>query len=243
MKADQDSSLDAEYRQYDWGDCIDGTKEQLQAFGIGVGLTFPGEPEGPKRVLRARDPRGYLVVIKNCYTQEGRFTAHIYFPNWPKRPSPAWEPAFLGVEKREGFWADEYRGHDDALSAAGLICAHQFPGRPGMRKTCVTILPNGQVLDTHPQSSQPTEAKATGAKCIFRGSGKMFHVWIYISAEENDRRRALWDAAETKWRYEVQSLLRPARLRTGIAFPRVPQSFQATRSHLRLVWSTGLLEN
>lgn len=239
MKANEEDGLDARYWQYDWGDCIEGTKEQLQAFGIAVGLTFPGEPGGPKRVLRTRDPRGYLVVVKNGCTQKGNFTAHIRFPNWPERPQEEWEPAFPGVDKRRGLWADEYRGHEDALIGAGLICPTQLPGRAGMRKTCVTILPNGQVLDTHPQSSPPADAKAAGAKRVFRASGKMFHVWIYISSEERGRRWALMDAAQKKWRHKVQTLLRPARLRAETASPCVSQASQITRNHLRLVWSTG----
>lgn len=49
-----------EYYEGDGGDVIVGTKEQLQAFGLGIGRAYPGEPGGPARgrVLRLRDPRG-----------------------------------------------------------------------------------------------------------------------------------------------------------------------------------------
>ena len=45
-----------------------GTKEQLQAIGIGVGLAFPGEPGARPRQITVRDSRGWKVRIKRDHT-------------------------------------------------------------------------------------------------------------------------------------------------------------------------------
>ena len=51
------------YEQLPWGDLIYGTKPQIQNIGIAVEMAFPGEPGGPKRLLRVLDPRGSVVLI------------------------------------------------------------------------------------------------------------------------------------------------------------------------------------
>lgn len=53
------------YTECDWGDLIEGTKEQLQALELGIGLAFPGEVGGPQIELKVRDSRGYPVRVSN----------------------------------------------------------------------------------------------------------------------------------------------------------------------------------
>ena len=50
-----------EYSQCDLGDCISGTKEQLQGIGLGVGCAFPGEP-GAKRELKTQ-PNAFFATM------------------------------------------------------------------------------------------------------------------------------------------------------------------------------------
>ena len=130
------------YIECDWGDLIEGSKEQLQALGLGIGLAYPGEVGGPRLDLKVRDPRGYLVRISNSWHHDGRFTAYLGFPHWPERPKAAFLATVVrGVKKREFIWADEYVGCAAALAAAGLVRVDQLPGMPGMGKVSVTIYP------------------------------------------------------------------------------------------------------
>src|ERR1035437_8079124 len=91
-----------EYHQQIWGDYIYGTKNQLQALGIGIGLSFPGEIGGPRRILKALDPRGFLAHIDNAsWHGDGIFCASIpLFEEYP-RPEPMVQPYMPGVTKRE----------------------------------------------------------------------------------------------------------------------------------------------
>lgn len=79
------------------------------------------------------------------------------------RLTNVWEDFSPGVRKNEIWWGDRYEGTAVALSNAGLIRPDQLPGQPGMRKTTVTILPDG----TLPKGPK-TVSKEPGAKQIMR---------------------------------------------------------------------------
>jgi hypothetical protein len=203
----------ATYSECCWGDLIEGTKEQLQHLGIGVGLSFPGEVGGARRELNVRDPRGYPVRIQKVHHLEDRFTAYLSFPNWPERPSP--EPQYLphapGVKKYEYTWFDEYVGSADALAAAGLVRVDQLPGKPGMRKVRVTIFPDG-TLPTGAPTANHRAAREPGARCIERASASTYRVQVSVTKEERERRQALNKVAEDAWLRRIRALPRPARL-------------------------------
>lgn len=220
------------YTECDWGDLIEGTKEQLQALGIGVARTFPGEPGGPRFDLRTRDHRGYPVKISRKWHNDNRFSCFVVFPHWPKRPEGQWKQSSRGVMMRQLTWYDEYVGSADDLAAAGLVPLDHLPGKPGMRKMRVTILPDGGVLGpaTHSNNSH---ARSPGARMIEieSASKASYRVLIVVNTDEVQRRQAADQAAELAWRQTVRALPRPARLDL-ISRPTMAHA----RSHLRLVW-------
>lgn len=221
------------YSQYDWGDCIYGSKAQLQALGIGIGVPFPGEPGGAKRKMRTTDQRGFPVEV--CAEREGGFCASVRFPAWPSNPSfkSHKTEVYPGVLKHEEPWYDVYTGSAENLVAAGLVMPDQFPGLPGRHKVCVSIYADGRVVDL-PTTSPSTEWRVEGAKRVYR-AGKNFRVDVHLSDIAHARRDAKRQIEEFEWCRLVRSLPRPARLDQLSAAARVEVPRQ--RGHLRLVWS------
>lgn len=132
------------YELVSCGEVITGTKEQLQALGIGAGRTFPGEPGGAKRQITVRDPRGLPVRINPERWGRG-YTARISFPGleYTKDRPIDFAP---GVQKSGGRGTPTYKGTGAALVAAGLVLAHQLPGPTGVRKQRVRIRPDGSIV-------------------------------------------------------------------------------------------------
>ena len=229
-----------EYKECDWGDLISGTKEQLQAFGLGVGLAFPGELGGPRRGLRVRDPRGYPVTITRHY-RDDEFFASIHFPHWPNEPNsiPDWAPFVHGVKRQETTWSDWYKGSAAALAAAGLVRVDELPGMPGMRRVRVVILPDG-TMPSGALHATCKEARLPGAQTIERVSANSFRVGIHVSKEESERRRAAYKTARSAWLRHVRSLQRPARLQP-IAPARVEAMNAAATSAARDIGFQGML--
>jgi len=216
---------EVEYYEYDWGDYIVGSKEQLQALGIGFGCTYPGESGAPKRALRTQDLRGFEVTVRRI--SDRRYAARLSFPGWPEPPrvERVTEEVFPGVNKVEYIWHDGFTGQGEALVAAGLVHAAQLPGQPGMGKTSVRFLPDGTVF-----SGPPTANLRNCTKRIQRVSRATYEVQIDVTQEEADRRWARNEIAEHEWRQKVRAIPRPRRLQLGGA--KAP-----ARGHLRLVWS------
>lgn len=83
------SALPLEHHEYDHVERFVGTKEQLQAVGIGVGVAFPGEPGAQPRQITVRDPRGFKAQIARAYPWQGagRYRVNIHFPpaEWESR--------------------------------------------------------------------------------------------------------------------------------------------------------------
>lgn len=195
-----------EYKQLPWGDLIYGTKEQLQSIGIAVGMAFPGEPGGPKRSLRVADPRGFSAKVKAAYSGEGVFSVSIPFPG---RDRPAFVSVFAPSVKKEEFtWGDLYTGTALSLVAAGLVRYDQLPGQPGMRKTKVTILPDGS-LPTGAPTANCREAHEPGAISIYKKSKTVFEVQVIVDHAEQARRRDEHSRAEREWEARMKSLPRP----------------------------------
>jgi hypothetical protein len=221
-----------EYHQYPWGDLIYGSKAEIQALGVAAGLAFPGELGGPKRTLRARDARGFVVEIGRAYDGE-RYCASIRMPG---REDPSfrapWEPFCEGVQKRCWGASDNYRGSAVALIAAGLVQDGQLPGQSGMRKVRVTINAHGTVVDGPKNANLSTTARAAGARVIEKCGKATFIVSVKVSEEERKRRWNEMMAARAAWERRMAALPRPLPLTVlaGVSRPRKP-------SHLRLVWS------
>ena len=201
-----------EYRQLIWGDLIYGTKDQIQALGIGEGLSFPGEIGGPRNTLKVPDPRGFPVWIKDAsYHGEGAFVASIRLFEECPRPEPIAQPYAPGVTKCEFSYFDEYRGTAEALAACGMVRLNQLPGQPGMRKVSVRILPDGSVHGG-PPTAYCAEAKAPGAKLIQRAGVDMFRVEVRITPEQCQQRQEHQEIATREWEERIRALPRPAPL-------------------------------
>ena len=220
-----------EYHQQIWGELIYGTKDQIQALGLGVGLSFPGEFGGPRKTLKVTDPRGFLARIEiSSWHGEGTFLAKIpLFEEYP-RPEPMAQPYVPGVTKREGSWFDEYCGTAEALAASGLVQLNQFPGQTGMRKTRVRILPDGSELGG-PSTANCAETKNPGAKIIERAAVGIFRVRVRVAKEQEQQRDERRRIAELEWELRIQALPRPAPLSENRA------GIPVRRTHLKLVWS------
>lgn len=200
------------YDQLPWGDLIYGTKEQLQGIGIAAGMAFPGEPSGPKRILRVTDPRGLTAKVEaSTWDGEGIFSASISFPG-RDRPERGHVTDFApGVSKLEAAWGDIFTGTAESLSSAGLVRRDQLPGQPGMRKTKVTILPDGS-LPTGAPTANCREAKEPGSIHIYRKSKSTYCVHVKLPEDEQVRRREEHARAEREWENRMMSLPRPAPL-------------------------------
>lgn len=199
------------YSQLPWGDLIYGTKDQLQSIGIAVGMPFPGEPCGVKRTLYVLDPRGFRTRIEKAFFgSEGFYSASIPFPG-RKRDAEQWEDFPCGVRKCSTYsLVDKYIGTADALVAAGLVRADQLPGKPGMRKVRVTILPDGSVQMG--ATSNCSEARNPGAKLIEVAPKNTFRVSVLIQKDEARNRSEESNRANLEWEARMRALPRPAPL-------------------------------
>jgi hypothetical protein len=205
-----DPAYGLEYNHYAWGEFIYATKAQLQSFGIGVGLAFPGEPGGPSRKMTVMDPRGFSTTLDIAFDGE-RYGARIQFPGREKQLGL--RTKFVpGVEKRSEYeWFDEYIGTAEALAAVGLAPLEHFPGQPGMRKMRVTIfadgtVPTGAPTVRHRRSEEP------GAKMIQRASKTTFRVRVIVAQEDRERRAESTRHADEDYKARMQALPRPGRL-------------------------------
>jgi hypothetical protein len=188
-----------------WGELHYGSMRDLQEIGIGVGKTFPVSQDG-RRTLRTLDPRGFQCRIMLSGPQpnsggEAIFLARIEYPGRDGCSPPSMDFAH-GVVLVRASHANTYKGSMASLEAAGLVKREHFPGAPGMSRTCVRILPGGEVLQPHPPSNLAHMARAMGAKCIER-TGKQFLVTQYLSYEETQERssaeKQAWLALEKQW--------------------------------------------
>lgn len=200
-----------EYNQLPWGDLIYGTKNQLQSIGIGPEVAFPGETNGPKRVLRVTDPRGFIAKVE-ATDSKGRdlFVASISFPG-RERPQHRSYDFANGVRKVEMIWGDLFTGTAESLSAAGIVRCDQLPGQPGMRKVTVTILADGSLPKGAP-TANCSKAKEPGSKLIHKKSKTTYEVCVTAPRHEQDRRRDKDLKAHREWEDRMQALPRPAPL-------------------------------
>jgi hypothetical protein len=205
-----------EYRELPWGDLIYGTKEALQAIGIGFGLAFPGEVSGPKRELTTTDPRGFKCNITDgTHRSDGAYCASIKFPDRePPEVLGGWKHFAPGVQRKAQIWTDDFVGTANDLVAAGLVPEGFFPGHPGMRKTAVTILPDGSipqgVATTNP--NQRRDRCKPGVKCVTKASKNHYCVSLRINDELGELRSKAEVEARDDWVKQMDSLPRPPRL-------------------------------
>lgn len=177
-----------------WGEHWQGTKAQLQAIGIGVGLSFPGEGGVTARsTIHTKDRRGVSVDIQyRHWGAAGQYLASSnYRPGARKRAEVNRRNALAvaldhGVMQfRHQARSDEYVGTGPALVALGLVRADELPGAPGKGKTMVTFDANGART---PQGSNGDGRP--GGRQIFRRGRARFALLISLPVDVSSDRRA-----------------------------------------------------
>lgn len=203
-----------QYKELLWGDLIYGTKHLLQKIGIGKGVLFPGEEGGPKKKFSTVDPRGFgCVVAEASHMGNEIFSASIRFPGRERQYGLSdWEYFAPGVQRKVIHWSDEFIGTADDLIAASIVPPGYFPGLPGMRKTRVTILPDGSLPQGAPTSNFCRSERGAGTKSIERASRTKFRVTLTIPEELAEQRSEAFAKADAEWEQKMLHLPRPPRL-------------------------------
>lgn len=167
----------------------EGTKDQLQAVGLGVGLDFP-EGGSPRKEIRCKCPVGFEVKISRHYGAAERLAGRYRAISWYVEeahtlPDQTVEIA-PGVLQFVCGWGnthkDIFQGSAEALVAAGLARLDQFPGQIGRNKSQCTYRIDG--------SQQPTSARDRSFM-IKRKSKDCFVIERYVSKVEATLRKAI----------------------------------------------------
>lgn len=237
--------------QHWFRDCSEewvGTKAQLQAEGLGVGMRFPGEPGAPERV-QCKCPLGFDVRISIPTHEPVKAAAGIFTALSPYLPREedffeSNEPTLFAPGVMLEPWPswstgrDTYVGTAEALVSARLIPSLRlFPGQPGRPKMQVAY---GKEWGPCP-SGHRTKWKATIRK---RGS-KKFSLEVPVSEEEAQRRQDVVQARR-KARKELEATLAEERRQLrSIASAKVRgvDEFRAERARsveydLNIIWRT-----
>lgn len=122
----------------------EGTKAQMQAAGLGVGLAFPGEPGAPKR-LTCRCPLSFQFRVSLSHDDgkaaAGIFIAHSWYVGGPlarrERQYTSYAPGVQQEVWTPAEWGrcDVFVGTVASLVGAGLVPSPQyFPGAPGTNR-------------------------------------------------------------------------------------------------------------
>jgi hypothetical protein len=223
------------HRFGEWGESWEGTKSQLQAEGLGVGMLFPGESGAPERV-HCKCPLGFDVRI-SIPTHEpvkaaaGIFEAHSqYVPLQEREPEPPQQIApgvLLDAWPEWSTGRDTYVGTGEALVAAGLVpSASLLPGQPGQPKVQVTYTKQwGRCPAGHRES--------WGATIQKRGT-KKFSLQLRVSDEETRRREEIVAKRRKETKEREVSLANERRELRGIASAKVKgvEEFRAERMRL-----------
>ncbi|NPC57857.1 hypothetical protein [Caenimonas soli] len=171
----------------------EGTKAQLQAHGIGVGLKFPGEPGAPEE-LQCKCPLGFAVRVFRSSCDRAKTAAGIYIAQsfyLPRCKEPkqyvAHAPGVMREVSTAAGWlsSDLYYGTANALIAAGLVPDFDlFPGQPGRNKVQASYRKDWTPATT-------SNGQEWGATICKRGKGGQYSVEVPVSQEEEQRRRSL----------------------------------------------------
>lgn len=231
--------LGYEYREYEWGDVISGSKEVLQRMGIGLGVDFPGEPSGPMRQMNTVDSRGFPCTIKRSYDWEQfPYSVYIAHPGRAYRdPAKEWHESFPGVQRQEFGFVDYFKGSAEALTAAGIVPAGMFPGMPGMRSVRVTILADGSLPAGHRNANHDGFGReCAGAKIIEKAGKCNYLVQVTVASDLGDKRLAASRADRQAWADRMAVMPRAPRL-DGAIRGELNELAKQQRSALRVVWS------
>jgi hypothetical protein len=229
----------------DWCECWEGTKAQLQAVGIGVGMKFPGEPGAPKE-LNCKCPLGFDVRIYLSDGDRARAAAGIfkaisrYVPlekDSNEQPSQFAPGVLLEPRCRWNTTSDTFVGTAAALVSAGLVPSPSFfPGQPGLPKMQVSFGTDWQ--------RNPVGHRETWGATIRKRGAKKFSVELPVSKAESERRKTISDAAEKDEKEKERTLgAERKKLRQGNQPEKTAEEFRADRAEmaefsLKLLWQT-----
>lgn len=226
------------YKELPWGDLIYAEKATLQLIGIGSGRTFPGEPGGPRRLMRVSDPRGFCCKVQRApHIGEGVYSASIRIPG-PERPCEKrrkWQHFAPGVRRRELIGYDEYQGSAADLVRAGIVPEGCFPGLPGMNKVSQQMLADGSIVGKTTRAER-VAGSTVGVRTVRKASAGEFLVSVEIECSLNDERIKDDDLSEALWTAEMMLLPRPPRIDGPYRQAREKITRQK-RAEIKLVWS------
>lgn len=219
---------------------FEGTKEEIQAAGFGVGILFPGEPGANKRKLSLGKVNGFASAsitkklsferIDGVRVDTGLFEVSAYYIDrvWPDSRTNMTDFA-PGVTRHEDLWHDVYIGSADALIKAGLVQSEQLPGTANTGKVRTTFLPDG----TRVKKGGSGACNIAGSKTV-KKFGNRIAVEIYVEDTVCEKRRAAWSkrSDEARMQYDRAVSERLAALTRDAT-----AAFTKGRGHLRLVWS------
>lgn len=218
-----------------WGELIYASKSQIQNLGIGVSRLFPGEPNGPKRAIRALDPRGYECVIAfatryHPYDDE-QFVVSISYPG--RRFTEECHEYFSeGITRSQHlYWCDDYIGSENDLVAAKIVSAGLFPGRPEMQKHLVPVLPDG----TRATGRDP-RMDERNSRTVKRIAGGKYLVRVRIGNDESEARRDKQKERYEEYESKIETLPRIHLLRSCLE-KSPPRS--VSREHIKLAYSAS----
>jgi hypothetical protein len=224
----------------------EGTKEQLQAQGLGVGMPFPGEPGAPERV-DCKCPLGFDVRISIPTHEPVKAAAGIfearswYLPLQDRETEPPKQFAPGVLLQAWPEWStgrDTYIGTGEALVAAGLVPSLSLlPGQPGQ--------PKMQVTYTKKWGRCPAGHREGWGATIQKRGTKKFSLELRVSDEEAQRREEIVAERRKETKAREAVLARERRELREIASAKVKgvDEFRAERmrrieTDLEWVWRT-----
>ncbi|WP_394791511.1 hypothetical protein [Rhodoferax sp.] len=216
----------------------EGTKEQLQAEGLCVGMAFPGEP-GVIGDIYGKCPLGFEVRIYLPTYYRAKAAARIYTAQgWYKQSERKktadiqFSPGVVikGADPKYSTTSDTYAGTAEALVAANVVPSLDlFPGEPGRNRVRASYVTGWLPCIWGSQASKNSWVATISIKSKGR-----FSVEVPVCEEEKKRREAVRDEVEEKDK-KVEAILRSERqqLRTASTVSnKTIEEFRAERLRL-----------
>lgn len=237
------------HNSYEWWE---GTKEQLQEVGIGVGLEFPAD-QGTTVNMYCKCPLGFDVRVylpassyapgkaaARIYTAQSWYVPHVeaskqYIQHAPGVLREVW--AVSGWKNR-----DFYLGSAEAFVTAGLVPSLDlFPGQPGTNKGQASYCKGWIAATCSPRSNFEATIRR-------RGKSTEFCVELPVTAAEEKRREEACkqhDLAQSE-RARVLAAERK-QLRQGAEPEKTVEEFRAGRAErtelcLGILWQTAFAD-
>jgi hypothetical protein len=175
-----------------------GTREQLRAVGIGVGIDFPGDNgTSPRKNVETTDAEGFSVSIRAGSMMSGErpgpthrfYVSSPYLPEDGKQARSRYRSDLAGevapgVSLETICHSNFYRGTAEALVAAGLLRRDQFPGQEGRAKHRACYYADGApVTGLVSMGRLPA-----GCYAVTKCGTKNFELQLLVDKDEQKRR-------------------------------------------------------